>query len=256
MTTETSERIIFQNETCIVINKTAGESSEAPNMGEEWKGSCFPVHRIDVPVTGCLLIAKTQDAASFLSSAFASSAAIDEQSGKKTEGQTDDQEKERRVKKYYWAIAEMPADLGSLAPEAQLVHWITENRKLNKSFATADINQITRKQRGSIAPRKAIMNYKIIGKGERYIFLEIELVSGRHHQIRAQLAALGLYIKGDLKYGARRSEKGGGIRLHAHSLSFPDPLNPKEQIEVKVLPHEMDALWTAFKSEFDKSHCA
>jgi 23S rRNA pseudouridine1911/1915/1917 synthase len=82
--------------------------------------------------------------------------------------------------------------------------------------------------------------------GDNYLFLEIDLLTGRHHQIRAQFAALGLRVKGDLKYGARRSERGGGIRLHAAALSFPDPENSCLPITVRADPPVMDRLWEAF----------
>ena len=93
-----------------------------------------------------------------------------------------------------------------------------------------------------------MLRYRLAGQGDNYLFMDIELVTGRHHQIRAQLAAEGLHVKGDLKYGAKRSEKQGGIRLHAFSLAFPNPLNPDETIRVKALPPVMDTLWSAFHS--------
>jgi Pseudouridylate synthases, 23S RNA-specific len=94
------------------------------------------------------------------------------------------------------------------------------------------------------------LRYRITGEGENYLFLEIELLSGRHHQIRAQLAKEGLHIKGDLKYGAKRSEKGGGIRLHARSLSFPDPLKKDGRIRVTANPPEPDNLWQSMMNVF------
>jgi len=86
------------------------------------------------------------------------------------------------------------------------------------------------------------------GRGERYLFLEIELITGRHHQIRAQLERLGLHIKGDLKYGARRSEPTGGIRLHARALSFPDPSDSDKRITVQADPPLRDNLWQAMEA--------
>jgi 23S rRNA pseudouridine1911/1915/1917 synthase len=212
--------VLFQNEACLVINKSAGESSESPDSilpNKEGKVFARPVHRLDMPVTGCLLLAKTPESAAFLSAAFA--------------------RRDMKIKKLYWAVVETPE--GALEPEAELVNWIDFDRKRNKSVVHAHNNEGKNVQ-------KAVLRYRVIGKGERYFFLEIELITGRHHQIRAQLAALGLHIKGDLKYGAKRSEKGGGIRLHAFSLSFPNPLKPDETIEVKALPPRMDPLWKAF----------
>jgi len=213
------ERLLFQNEACFVINKLPGESSEFPQPEKD--GSGVPVHRLDQPVSGCLLLAKTPEAAAFLGAAFAHSSEVNSSGG-------------GRVEKRYWAIIEKPEK--EIPSEAELVHWLNFNTKTNKSFANEGAGR---------GRKKAVMRYRIAGAGERYLFLEIELVTGRHHQIRAQLAALGLHVKGDLKYGARRSEKGGGIRLHAYSLAFPNPLKTDEAIEVKALPHVMDALWTA-----------
>ena len=214
-------RLLFQNEACLVINKLPGESSELTEF--EAVKKVFPVHRLDKPVTGCLLLAKTQSPAAFLSKAFAQHGG--------------------RVEKRYWAIVEKPAR--PIQPEAELVHWIKVDRKTNKSFAFGADETIDRSRL-----KKAVMRYRTVGEGDNYLFLEIELVTGRHHQIRAQLAALGLYVKGDLKYGARRSEKAGGIRLHAHSLAFPNPLNPVEIIQVQAPPPFIDSLWTAFIAAF------
>jgi 23S rRNA pseudouridine1911/1915/1917 synthase len=217
--------MIYHNETCIVINKLPGESSEHIKLDNE--GDIFPVHRLDVPVSGCLLLARTPEAAAFLGSAFASH--------------------DNRVEKKYWAVVEKPMMEKALLPDGELVHWLGVNSKTNKAFALApDAISGASPSSKHEALKKAILRYKIIGQGDHYLFLEIDLVTGRHHQIRAQLAALGLHIKGDLKYGARRSEKSGGIRLHAYSLAFPNPLNPVEVIRVKAQPPVMDSLWTAF----------
>jgi 23S rRNA pseudouridine1911/1915/1917 synthase len=204
---------IFQNQACLVINKLPGESAEFPQI--EAEGDIFPVHRLDMPVSGCLLFARTPEAAAFLSKAFANQA----------------------VKKRYWAIVEKPKT--EIPREAELVHWLRKDKNGNKSFAA---NEQSRQS------KKAVLRYRLIGEGDNYLFLEIDLVTGRHHQIRAQFAATGLHVKGDLKYGARRSEKAGGIRLHAHSLDFPNPLKPDEIISVAAKPPVMDPLWEAFAS--------
>jgi len=224
--------MIYRNEACIVINKLPGESSEHIKLENE--GDIFPVHRLDVPVSGCLLLAKTPEAAAFLGSAFAS--------------------RDSRVEKKYWAIVEKPA-IGDVLPEkGELVHWLAVDSKTNKAFALAPdaINRTSTVSKHKEL-KKAILRYRIIGQGDHYLFLEIDLITGRHHQIRAQLAALGLHIKGDLKYGAKRSEKSGGIRLHAYSLAFPNPLNPGEVIRVKAQPPVMDSLWTAFAEAAERN---
>jgi len=230
--------MIYQNEACIVINKLPGESSE--HIKPDNEGEVFPVHRLDVPVSGCLLLARTPEAAAFLGSAFAS--------------------RDSRVEKKYWAIVEKPSidkkfsTENDLPPNGELVHWLGVNSKTNKAFALApDAISGASPASKHKALKKAILRYKIIGQGDHYLFLEIDLITGRHHQIRAQLAALGLHIKGDLKYGARRSEKSGGIRLHAYSLAFPNPLNPDEIIRVKARPPVMDSLWTAFSEAAERN---
>ena len=211
------ERILFQNEACMVINKLPGESSE---FSETEDGNFFaPVHRLDMPVSGCLLLAKTQAAAAFLGEAFSRPAAGKEPG---------------RIEKRYWAVVEKGA---RRLFDGELVHWLSFDSAKNKSFAH---------DKAGRGRKKAILRYRLAGEGDHYLFLEIDLVTGRHHQIRAQLAAEGLHIKGDLKYGARRSEKGGGIKLHAYSLAFPNPLDPDEIIRVETLPPAMDSLWTAF----------
>jgi len=249
-----SNRVIFENDACLVINKLPGEASECSGLvdaaAEEPKAGVaqelFPVHRLDTPVSGCLLLARTREAAAFLSAAFSA---------------------QGRVKKRYWAIVEKPAAaeerfLQTGEASIELVHWLSENKKLNKSFAARDAagqgagDHIAgdcrasgqRKKNHNSKPKKAILRYRLAGQGDNYLFLEIDLVTGRHHQIRAQLAAEGLHVKGDLKYGARRSEKGGGIRLHAFSLAFPNPLNRGETIRISAPPPLMDTLWQAFQS--------
>jgi 23S rRNA pseudouridine1911/1915/1917 synthase len=236
--------MIFQNEVCVVINKLPGESSEnilseifrSENIRLDNEGYKFlkPVHRLDVPVSGCLLLARTPEATAFLGAAFA--------------------RRDSRVEKRYWAIVEKPETENVLPEKGELVHWLGVNSKTNKAFTLPpDAISETSTAKEHKALKKAILRYRIAGQGDHYLFLEIDLVTGRHHQIRAQLVALGLHIKGDLKYGARRSEKSGGIRLHAYSLAFPNPLNSGEIIRVKAQPPVMDSLWTAFSEAVERS---
>jgi 23S rRNA pseudouridine1911/1915/1917 synthase len=216
-----SERIVYQSDACVVVNKLPGEAVEGardgtvdlPHLLVPHTG-CQPVavHRLDVPVSGCCLFARVPEIRAFLSAAFA----------------------ESLIEKRYWAIVEKPPS--PIPSERELLHYIQTSLKHNKSVAyTAP----------SSGRKKALMRYRLVGSGERYLFLEIELLSGRHHQIRAQLARDGLHIKGDLKYGARRSEPHGGIRLHAHLLAFPDPSGNGETIRARALPPQMDRLWEA-----------
>jgi len=236
--------MIYHNEACVVINKLPGESAENIlsdifrskhiRLDNESDKFLKPVHRLDVPVSGCLLLARTPEAAAFLGAAFAS--------------------RDIRVEKRYWAIVEKPETENALPEKGELVHWLGVNSKTNKAFVLPPdaINEASTAKEHK-AFKKAILRYRIAGQGDHYLFLEIDLVTGRHHQIRAQLAALGLHIKGDLKYGARRNEKSGGIRLHAYSLAFPNPLNSGEIIQVKTQPPVMDSLWAAFSEAVERN---
>jgi 23S rRNA pseudouridine1911/1915/1917 synthase len=223
-----SDRVLWRGGDSLAINKLPGESSEASFVitGDADERSWTAVHRLDVPVSGCLLLARNPATVHFLSQAFASG--VDTGAGS--------------VEKHYWAVIEKPTDgkklpFGEDGSWTELTHWLAFDVKRNKSLAygTKRINT-----------KKALLRCRLAGKGDNYLFLEINLLTGRHHQIRAQLAACGLHIKGDLKYGARRSEKEGGIRLHASSLAFPSPEQPGDTITVKAEPPRMDPLWEAF----------
>lgn len=220
-------RVLYQSDACIVVNKLKGEAVEGAhgkivNLQRDLKtflNTDFTeaVNRIDVPVTGCSLFALTADSNVFLNNAFAG--------------------KNGTVKKLYWAIVEKPSC--HLLENGELIHWIETNSRNNKSYAYNE---------SAVGRKKAVLRYRVTGEGINYLFIEVELLSGRHHQIRSQFAAAGLHIKGDLKYGAKRSEKTGGIRLHARYLSFPNPLNKSERISVTADPPEMDNLWKEFYS--------
>jgi 23S rRNA pseudouridine1911/1915/1917 synthase len=176
----------------------------------------LPVHRLDVPVTGCVLFALNGEALRFLGKAF----------------------REGKTQKNYWAITEFSSSGKTPPDDGELKHWIGTGR--------AGANKVTVSDKEGPALRESRLRYRIVGRGEHYLFWEIELLSGRHHQIRAQLAREGFPIKGDLKYGARRSEKAGGIRLHARGLSFPDP-ESSNTITVSCFPPLEDNLWLAFR---------
>ncbi|MDR0998798.1 MAG: RNA pseudouridine synthase [Treponema sp.] len=233
--------IAYLDKNCVVVNKSPGESSEplgrsgggmtdlAPLLAERLAGmenlpapgkapagksgfSPVAVHRLDVPVSGCVLFARNPSALAFLNARFRAG----------------------EVEKIYWGISEMP-DPGREFPETgELVHWLSQAGNKTTAYDEAGPGR-----------KKAVLRYRVLGRGDRYLFLEIGLITGRHHQIRAQLARLGTPVKGDLKYGARRSEKGGGIRLHGYSIAFPDPAGTG-LIRVKALPPRPDTLWEAF----------
>jgi 23S rRNA pseudouridine1911/1915/1917 synthase len=232
-------RILFINKDVVAINKLAGEAMEGAASGimdlcallKEYlqkdntgkTGKYFypaAVHRLDVPVTGCALFARNAKSAAFLNKSFSRNMY---QAG--------------RAEKYYWAVVELSDSFSALPDTGELVHWIQASKKINKSTAYDK----PRKDR-----KEAILRYRIQGKGKTFGFMEIELVTGRHHQIRSQLAAAGVYIKGDLKYGAKRSEKSGGIRLHFRSLYFPDPSVQGNFIHVTADPPVIDKLWGTF----------
>jgi 23S rRNA pseudouridine1911/1915/1917 synthase len=234
------KRILFSNEDIIVVNKITGEAMEGAKRGMvdlplvlkehfgtgKVRGKEFvptAVHRLDVPVTGCALFARNAKAAAFLNNSFARTMY---QGG--------------RAEKYYWAVVELSKGFQELTDTGELVHWIQTNVKKNKSTAYEKPNSLR---------KEAILRYRIKGRGNNYGFLEIDLVTGRHHQIRAQLAALDIHIKGDLKYGAKRSEKDGGIRLHARSLYIPDPSGPGNFIRINADPPRQDKLWVDFAGQ-------
>ncbi len=137
-----------------------------------------------------------------------------------------------KVDKIYWAIVK------NSPPEHEdtLVHWLKKNEKNNKSTAFDIEKQGT---------KKAVMHYKIIGASENYFLLEVDLETGRHHQARTQLAKIGSPIKGDLKYGAKRSNVDGSISLHARGISFIHPVS-NNKIEVTA-PVPEDNLWQSFE---------
>ncbi len=168
------------------------------------------VHRLDRPVSGVVLFARTSKALSRLSELF----------------------RTRALRKVYWAIvANQPA-----LPEGTLTHWLTRNERTNTARA------YDREVPGS---KKAVLDYKVVAHSDRYCLLEIELHTGRHHQIRCQLSKMGCPIKGDLKYGAPRSNPDGGISLHARKLEFEHPVS---HLPISVTaPVPDDKLWQAME---------
>jgi 23S rRNA pseudouridine1911/1915/1917 synthase len=232
MTTETvMPRIVKICDDYLVVNKVPGESTEALEdarskeqgtiidlprlLQKELGGNFLPtaVHRLDVPVSGCVLFARNHRSLAFFNNCFRSA---------------------EKLRKIYWGITEMPP--AELPESAELVHWLEMGRG-NRSIAFD--------QEGP-GRKKAVLHYRVVGRGDHYLFLEINLITGRHHQIRAQLSHKGCAIKGDLKYGAKRSERDGGIRLHGYSLSFPAYPSGEETITVIAPPPVPDNLWGAF----------
>ncbi|MEG2755694.1 MAG: RNA pseudouridine synthase, partial [Mucinivorans sp.] len=168
------------------------------------------VHRLDRPVSGAVLFARTSKALIRLN----------------------EQLRERGFRKLYWAIVEQKPTVES----ATLTHHIVRNAKTNKSMA---LDSPTKNS------QEAVLKYRLVKSSDRYHLLEVELLTGRHHQIRAQLAAIGCKIKGDLKYGASRSNPDGSISLHSRSLEFSHPVT-RERIVVTA-PVPEDKLWQFFE---------
>jgi 23S rRNA pseudouridine1911/1915/1917 synthase len=163
-------------------------------------------HRLDRPTSGLVVLAKTSKALARMNAVFSG----------------------RDIQKTYWAIVEGHVD----PPSGRLVHHLVRDGKTKKSFVS---------QRPDA--QEAILRYQILEKGDRYSLVEIDLETGRHHQIRVQLQAIGHPIKGDLKYGSKRSNPDGGIHLHARRISFIHPVS-QERIEV-LAPLPEEALWRA-----------
>ena len=229
-------RIIYEDNHLLVVNKLPGEIVQGDKTGDEAlcetlktivkerdhkPGNVFigVPHRLDRPVSGLALFAKTSKALERLNEMF----------------------RNYEIKKKYWAIT-----LQKPNPEnGQLKHYLLRNEKMNKSFV-------------SLSPKpdakEAILNYRYVGCSNNYHFIEVELLTGRHHQIRAQLCAIGCTIKGDLKYGAPRSNRDAGICLHARSVSFVHPVK-KEWIEM-VAPVPDEVLWRLFEGESEIPHFA
>jgi len=165
-------------------------------------------HRLDRPTTGIVVFAKTSKALPRLNKLFA----------------------DKKAQKTYWAIVKNPPP----KQKNTLVHWLKRNPKQNKSYAYA---------KEVPESKKAILEYKVLKQLDSYFLLDIDLKTGRHHQIRAQLTAIGCPIKGDLKYGFDRSNKDGSIHLHAHRLQFVHPVK-KEPLNLVAKPPQ-DAVWNA-----------
>ncbi len=218
--------VLYEDNHIIVVNKESGEIVQGDKTGDvplsdivkDWikkkynkPGNVFlgVVHRLDRPVQGVVVFAKTSKALSRLNEMFKTS----------------------DVHKTYWAItANRPK-----VEEATLTHWIVRNEKQNKSYAY-EVEKPNSK--------KAVLHYKLIGASERYNLIEVKLMTGRHHQIRCQLSKIGCPIKGDLKYGAKRSNVDGSISLLARRIEFVHPVSKQNLVIEAPLPQ--DNLWKSF----------
>ena len=219
--------VVYEDNHIIIVNKTASEIVQGDKTGDtplsetvkqylkekySKPGNVFigVAHRLDRPVSGLVIFAKTSKALTRLNEMFRAG----------------------EVKKTYWAVVKnAPKE-----SEGELVHFLVRNEKQNKSYAY---------DKEVPNSKKAVLDYRLIGRSENYYLLEVDLKTGRHHQIRCQLAKMGCPIKGDLKYGSPRSNPDGSICLHARRVRFVHPVS-KELIELKA-PLPEGNLWKGFE---------
>lgn len=216
-------QVVYEDNHIIIVYKESGEIVQGDKTGDvplsetvkdyiktkyQKPGNVFlgVVHRLDRPVSGLVIFARTSKALTRLNAMF----------------------KDGDIHKTYWAITKNAPTI----PEATLTHWLTRNEKQNKSYAY---------DREVPNSKKAKLAYRVIGHTDHYNLLEVHLMTGRHHQIRCQLAHMGCPIKGDLKYGAKRSNPDGSISLLSHSVEFVHPVS-HELIRLDS-PLPDDPLW-------------
>jgi 23S rRNA pseudouridine1911/1915/1917 synthase len=224
-----AEDILYEDNHLLVVNKQSGQLVQADLSGDvaleddvkafikvrdNKPGNVFlgVVHRIDRPVSGVILFAKS----------------------KKALVRMNEMMKKRALEKHYWAITEnRPSEL-----EALLVHQIIRDGKTNKSYIVS---------KPKCDSKEARLKYKVLNTSDRYTLLDVELMTGRHHQIRCQLSKIGCPIRGDLKYGAKRSLPDGSISLHSRSLTFIHPVRGEQLTVVAPVPGD-DNLWQFFEN--------
>ncbi|WP_299261637.1 RluA family pseudouridine synthase [uncultured Aquimarina sp.] len=216
-------QVLYEDNHLIIVNKRAGDIVQGDKTGDKplseivkeyiaekynKPGAVYlgVVHRLDRPTSGIIIFARTSKALPRLNKLFVN----------------------KEAKKTYWAVTKNTPPKES----DTLIHWLKRNPKQNKSYAHN--NEVT-------DSKKAILDYQIIKKLNNYCVLEIDLHTGRHHQIRSQLSSIGSIIKGDLKYGADRSNKDGSIHLHARKLTFMHPVK-KESLTI-IAPPPSDPIW-------------
>ena len=224
--------VLYEDNHIIIVNKSVSEIVQGDKTGDkplseivkEWLKKkynkpgnvfCGVTHRLDRPVSGIVVFAKTSKALARLNEMF----------------------KDKEVNKTYWAIVKNEPK----QKQGTLINYLVKNEKQNKSYAY-DVEKPNSK--------KAILHYNQIAKSDNYCLLEINLETGRHHQIRCQLAQMGCEIKGDLKYGANRSNPDSGISLHARQIKF---IHPVSKIEIDIVaPVPSDNLWLSFEKQLSK----
>jgi len=217
-------QILFEDNHLIAINKPAGMLCQGDKTGDtplvdlmkNWLKQkynkpgnvfCGLIHRLDRPTSGVLLLAKTSKALERMNKQF----------------------KDKQTQKTYWAIINQKPNKKANT----LINYLVKNQKNNKSKAFS---------KEIVNAKRAELDYELLGSSDKYHLVEVKPKTGRHHQIRVQLASIGCIIKGDLKYGAKRSNKDASIHLHAAKLSFIHPVK-KEKVTIIAKPNLNDALW-------------
>ncbi|MBS4014257.1 MAG: RNA pseudouridine synthase [Bacteroidetes bacterium] len=227
MINDFKDRILYEDNHIIIVNKLPSEIVQGDKTGDKplsellkdyvkvkynKPGNVFMgvIHRIDRPVSGAVVFAKTSKALERFNKML----------------------QDRTLKKKYWAVVKNPPPEES----GNLIHYLKKNQSQNKSYV------YNKEIEGA---KKAELRYMVLDKSDGYYLLEVELITGRHHQIRAQLSAVGCCIKGDLKYGFARSNPDGSINLHAREVNF---LHPIKNTEIKIIaPVPDDKLWKYFE---------
>lgn len=225
------EDILFEDNHLIIINKKSSQIVQSDKSGDialtdllndylvhkyNKPGVAFVgvIHRIDRPVSGIVVFAKTSKALERMNVLV----------------------KTRDITKIYWAVVkDMPKE-----PEGKLIHYLLRNRNQNKVYAYLQPKPES---------QQAELNYKIIAHSDNYHLLEVELITGRHHQIRCQLAAMGCPIKGDIKYGYPRTNEDASIHLHARAIEFSHPVT-KEVLKI-LAPLPSEKLWKIFEQQLN-----
>lgn len=212
-------QVIYEDNHLIIVNKAVGEIVQGDKTGDKPLSEnvkdyirekyskpgnvfCGVVHRLDRPVSGIVVFARTSKALERMNRMF----------------------RDGEVHKTYWALVQGKP----LQKEALLEDWLVSDGRMNKTFVT---------DQGAKDAKLSRLKYKTIAEGDRYTLLEVTLLTGRKHQIRAQLANIGYPIKGDLKYGSKRSNPDGGISLQSHSIEFIHPVS-KQEIRLELPPTE------------------
>ncbi len=221
--------ILYEDNHLIAVNKRVSDLAQGDETGDapladkvaayikvkyNKPGNVFVgvTHRLDRPVSGAMIFARTSKALARMNEMFKSKDQLD---------------------KIYWAIVEKSPE----KPEGLLVNYLRKNEKNNKAYVCKPTDN---------GAKEAQLEYKLIDKSDKYYLLEVKLLTGRHHQIRAQLANIGCIIKGDLKYGAKRSNADSGISLHARRIEFVHPVS-KQPVSIVAPVPKGDSLWQFFE---------